>query len=112
MIELSETQISYEANVSEFTEGETTVYIRTRGLPRGQNVNYNPSSVTIKFDVPIEQFAEVEKVRPYEVYVPYSKILEDETGFVTPDIEQTAEQFQLRLRSFQPKAVAYFTVLN
>ncbi|MAL17020.1 MAG: hypothetical protein CL670_08195 [Balneola sp.] len=112
VIELSETQISYEANVSEFTEGETTVYIRTRGLPRGQNVNYNPSSVTIKFDVPIEQFAEVEKVRPYEVYVPYSKILEDETGFVTPDIEQTAEQFQLRLRSFQPKAVAYFTVLN
>ncbi|HBX66522.1 MAG TPA: hypothetical protein DEG32_10340, partial [Balneolaceae bacterium] len=79
VIELSETQISYEANVSEFTEGETTVYIRTRGLPRGQNVNYNPSSVTIKFDVPIEQFAEVEKVRPYEAYVPYSKILEDET---------------------------------
>jgi YbbR domain-containing protein len=112
VIELSETEIIYEANVSEFTEGETTVYIRTRDLPRGQNVNYNPSSVTIKFDVPIEQFAEVEKVRPYEVYVPYSKILEDETGFVTPDVEQTAEQFELRLRSFQPKAVAYFTVLN
>lgn len=112
VIELSETEITYEANVSEFTEGETTVYIRTRGLPRGQNVNFNPSSVTIKFDVPIEQFAEVEKLRPYEVFVPYSKILEDETGFVTPDVEQTAEQFELRLRSFQPKAVAYFTVLN
>jgi YbbR domain-containing protein len=112
VISLSENVISYQADVSEFTEGETTVYIRTRGLPRGQNVNYNPSSVTIKFDVPIEQFADVEKVRPYEVYVAYSKILEDETGFVTPDIEQTAEQFELRLRSFQPKAVAYFTVLN
>ncbi len=112
VVQLSEDRITFTANVSEFTEGETTVYIRTRGLPRGQNVNYNPSSVTIKFDVPIEQYSEVEKVRPYEVYVPYSKILEDETGFVTPDIEQTAEQFELRLRSFQPKAVAYFTVLN
>ncbi|WP_421773598.1 YbbR-like domain-containing protein [Gracilimonas sp.] len=112
VVELSETEITYNANVSEFTEGETTVYIRTRGLPRGQNVNYNPSSVTIRFDVPIEQYAEVEKIRPYEVYVPYAKILEDSTGFVTPDIEQTAEQFELRLRSFQPKAVAYFTVLN
>lgn len=112
VIQLSENEITFTANVSEFTEGETTVYIRTRGLPRGQNVNYNPSSVTIKFDVPIEQFSEVEKVRPYEVYVPYSKIIEDETGFVTPDIEQTAEQFELRLRSFNPKAVAYFTVLN
>ncbi|MGN8225825.1 CdaR family protein [Gracilimonas sp. BCB1] len=112
VVELSETEITYNADVSEFTEGETTVYIRTRGLPRGQNVNYNPSSVTIRFDVPIEQYAEVEKIRPYEVYVPYAKILEDSTGFVTPDIEQTAEQFELRLRSFQPKAVAYFTVLN
>lgn len=112
VVQLSADEITFTANVSEFTEGETTVYIRTRGLPRGQNVNYNPSSVTIKFDVPIEQYSEVEKVRPYEVYVPYSKILEDETGFVTPDIEQTAEQFELRLRSFQPKAVAYFTVLN
>ncbi|MBO6584479.1 MAG: YbbR-like domain-containing protein [Gracilimonas sp.] len=112
VVELSENEITYNADVSEFTEGETTVYIRTRGLPRGQNVNYNPSSVTIRFDVPIEQYAEVEKIRPYEVYVPYAKILEDSTGFVTPDIEQTAEQFELRLRSFQPKAVAYFTVLN
>lgn len=112
VIELSETEVRFKANVSEFTEGETTVYIRTRGLPRGQNVNYNPSSVTIKFDVPIEQFTDVEKVQPYEVYVPYSKILEDSTGFVTPDIELIADQYELRLRSFQPKAVAYFTVLN
>ncbi|MEX0844739.1 MAG: CdaR family protein [Balneolaceae bacterium] len=112
VIEISENEINFEADVSEFTEGETTVYIRTRNLPRGQNVNYNPSSVTIRFDVPIEQYSEVEKIRPYEVYVPYSKILEDSTGFVTPDIQQTAEQYELRLRSFQPKAVAYFTVLN
>lgn len=112
VIELSENEIIFTADVSEFTEGETTVYIRTRGLPRGQNVNYNPSSITIKFDVPIEQYADVEKIDPYEVFVPYSKILEDSSGFVTPDIELTANQYELRLRSFQPKAVAYFTVLN
>lgn len=112
VIELSESEVTFSADVSEFTEGETTVYIETRGLPRGQNVNYNPSSVTIKFDVPIEQFADVEDINPYEVYVPYSKILEDSSGFVTPDIELTADQYELRLRSFQPKAVAYFTVLN
>lgn len=112
VVDISEDEIRFEANVSEYTEGEVTVYIRTRNLPRGQNVNYNPSSVTIRFDVPIEQYTEVSKIRPYEVYVPYSKIVEDSTGFVTPDIQQTAEEYELRLRSFQPKAVAYFTVLN
>ncbi len=112
VIELSESEVNFSADVSEFTEGETTVYIETRGLPRGQNVNYNPSFITIKFDVPIDQYADVENEKPYEAFVLYSEILEDSTGFVTPDIELTAHQYELRLRSFQPKAVAYFTVLN
>ncbi len=105
-------EITFTANVSEFTEGETSVYIRTRDLPRGQIINYNPSAVRIRFDVPLEQFAEVQNIRPYEVYVPYSEILEDSTGFVTPDIELITTQYQIRLRSFQPKAVAYFSVLD
>lgn len=112
VISLSESEISFEADISEFTEGETTVYIRTRGLPRGQNVTYNPASLTITYDVPIEQYADVEKVQPYEAYVPYSEILEDSTGYVTPDVELVEKSYELRLRNFKPKAVAYFTVIN
>ena len=111
-MELSHRAVTFRAKVSEFTEGETTIYLRTRNLPRGQSINYNPSSVTIKYDVPIGQYAQVQQLQPYEVYVPYSKIVEDSTGFVTPDIELTATEFELRLRSFQPKAVAYFSVLD
>lgn len=112
LIESDISAITLSANVSEFTEGETSVYIRTRGLPRGQVINYNPSAVLIRFDVPLEQYAEIQNTRPYEVYVPYSKIREDSTGFVTPDIELMATQYQIRLRSFQPKAVAYFSVVD
>lgn len=112
VISLSDSEISYEADISEFTEGETTVYIRTRGLPRGQNVTFNPASLTITYDVPIEQYADVEKVQPYEAYVPYSEILEDSTGYVTPDVELVEKSYELRLRNFKPKAVAYFTVIN
>lgn len=112
LIEYDVEQVTFNANVSEFTESEVSVYIRTRGLPRGQIINYNPSSVTIRFDVPIEQYSQVQNERPYEVYVPYSEILEDSSGFVTPDIEQVLTKYELRLRSFQPKAVAYFSVLD
>lgn len=112
LIEPSISEIILSANVSEFTEGETSVYIRTRGLPRGQVINYNPSAVLIRFDVPLEQYTEIQNTRPYEAYVPYSKIQRDSTGFVTPDIELIATQFQIKLRSFQPKAVAYFSVVD
>ncbi len=112
LLEVDVDEIRFSANVSEFTEGEVSVYIRTRGLPRGSIINYNPSIVTIRFDVPIEQYAEVKRQRPYEVYVPYQEILEDSTGFVTPDIELVATQYNIKLRSFQPKAVAYFSVLD
>lgn len=89
-----------------------SVYIRTQNIPRGSIINYNPSTVTIRFDIPIEQYNELQNQRPYEVYVPYQEILEDSTGFVTPDIELVATQYQIKLRSFQPKAVAYFSVLD
>jgi hypothetical protein len=112
LIEFDVEEIEFTGNVSEFTEGEVMVFIRTRNLPRGSIINYNPSSVNIRFDVPIEQYVQVQNARPYEVYVPYQEILEDSTGFVTPDIEQVATQYQLKLRSFQPKAVAYFSVLE
>lgn len=112
LIEKDVEEITYSANVSEFTEGEVSVYIRTRNLPRGSIINYNPSSVTIRYDIPIEQYVEVQNTRPYEVYVPYQEILEDSTGFVTPDIELVATQYNIKLRSFQPKAVAYFSVLD
>ena len=112
LIEASLSQITFTADVSEFTEGEVSVYIRTRGLPRGQVINFNPSAVLIRYDVPIEQYAEIQNIRPYEVYVPYSEIREDSTGYVTPDIELIATQYDIKLRSFAPKAVSYFSVLN
>lgn len=112
LFEVSVQNVTLSANVSEFTESEATVYIRTRDLPRGQNITYNPSSITIRYDVPLEQFAEISNQIPYVVYVPYRKIQEDETGFVTPDIELIATKYALKLRSFQPKAVAYFSVVD
>lgn len=112
LIEYDIEEITFQADVSEFTEGEVSVIIRTRDNPRGSIINYNPSTVTIRFDVPIEQYTELQNQRLYEVYVPYEEILEDSTGFVTPDIELVTTQYEIKLRSFQPKAVAYFSVLD
>lgn len=105
-------EVKYSAEVSEFTESEVNILIKAKDIPRGESIVFNPASVTIKYDVPLKYYSEVASLRPYEVYVPYDKIKNDQTGFVSPDIELTATEYYLKLRNFQPKVVAYFSVLD
>lgn len=104
-------QIQYTLNVAEFTEVEMRVPVRTRNLPPGQAITYNPSTVTVKYDVPIDQYNDVKETRPFLVYVDYSTIVIDSTGIVTPEVEKASSAFDVRLRSFQPSRVSYFNIL-
>ena len=97
--------------VSEFTEAEIRVPIRTRNLPVDSAVSYNPSTITVRFDVPIHQYTEVQGTRPFAAYVDYSVIEEDDSGRVTPDIDILETDYILRLRSFQPQRVSYFRIV-
>ncbi|PAU94085.1 hypothetical protein CK503_07680 [Aliifodinibius salipaludis] len=112
VINLSQDEVSFEADVVEYTEGEMQANISTRNLPPGRMVSYSPLAVRIKYDVPIEEYADVQDENPFEVYVSYQQVLEDSTGFVTPQIEENNERYHIKLRSFQPRRVAYFIVLD
>lgn len=112
VINLSRDEVSFEADVVEYTEGEMQANISTRNLPPGRMVSYSPLAVRIKYDVPIEEYADVQDENPFEVYVSYQQILEDSTGFVTPQIEENNERYHIKLRSFQPRRVAYFIVVD
>lgn len=98
-------------HVAEFTEAEVRVPIRTRNLPSGSAVSYNPSSITVRFDVPIAQYSEIQGVRAFSAYVDYSVIENDDSGRITPEIEIEETGYVVRLRSFQPPRVSYFRVI-
>ncbi len=104
--------VKYRFNVTEFTEGEIRVPIRLRNLPPGRAVTYNPSTVTIRYSVPIDQYSEVQNTRPFVAYVDYSTIEEDTTGLVIPQIERAEDDYDVRLRSFSPRTVSYFMVVD
>ncbi|MFU8812366.1 MAG: CdaR family protein [Balneolaceae bacterium] len=104
-------QATLTASVSEFTEAEVRIPIRTRNLPPGQAVTFNPSSIMVRFDVPIDQFADVQNIRPYAAFVEYSSIQDDDTGLISPEIETITTDFDVRLRSFQPSRVSYFNIV-
>jgi YbbR domain-containing protein len=103
--------VMLSAEVTEFTEAEIRVPIRTRNLPNDSAVSYNPSTITVRFDVPIHQYSEIRGTRPFAAYVDFSVIEEDNTGRVTPEIEILETDYLLKLRSFQPQRVSYFRIV-
>jgi hypothetical protein len=104
--------VMLQLEVAEFTEAEIRIPIRTRNLPSGQAVTYNPSSITVRFDVPIEQYSEIQGTRPFSAYVDFSVIEGDDSGRVTPEVEIAETDQIVRLRSFQPFRVSYFRVVS
>ncbi|MEX0660530.1 MAG: YbbR-like domain-containing protein [Balneolaceae bacterium] len=103
--------VIYSVQVAEFTESEVKVPIRTRNLPSGKAITYNPSTVTVRFNVPIDQYNDVQDTRPFFAYVDYAAIETDDTGFITPEIERATDDFDVRMRDFQPSRVSYFNIL-
>lgn len=112
LLSLEENEVIYSANVAEYTEGEVNVSINTRNLPSGRSVSYSPTSITVRYDVPINEYAEIQDTNIFDAFVTYRQLEEDSSGFVTPQIEQSANDYHITVRSFQPPSVAYFMVLG
>lgn len=104
--------VLYEANISEFTESEVRIPIRTRNMPSGKAVTFNPSSITVRYDVPIDRYSEIQGIRPFLAYVDFEELESDTTGFITPTIEQTVTNINIRLRSYHPTTISYFNILT
>ncbi|MDX1641696.1 MAG: CdaR family protein [Balneolaceae bacterium] len=108
---LDPNEVNFEAQIAEFTEAEVRVPIRTRNLPAGRAVTYNPSSILVRFDVPLTQYSEVQGTRPFRAYVDYTVIEQDSSGRIAPKIEVVETDYFIRLRSFQPPRVSYFRIV-
>lgn len=111
---ISPLEVTYNAKVAQYTEGEARVPIEARNMPSGRSVTFSPSVLTIRYNVPVDQYSEVQELsEPFSAYVTYRQINEDTTGFVVPNIENSAPaEYNLEVRSYQPTSVSYFMVLN
>jgi len=111
-VSVSPQRISYIFEVAEFTEGEVRIPIQIRNLPPGGAVTYNPSTIVVRYGVPVDQYTEVQNTRPFSAYVDYSTIEDDTTGLVIPQVERVDDVYNVTLRSFQPRTVSYFRILE
>ncbi|MEX0929676.1 MAG: hypothetical protein WDZ53_09735 [Balneolales bacterium] len=111
LIELDVNEVVYRAPVAEYTEGETRIQVRTEGMPEDREVRFSPSVITVRYDVPIHEYAQSQDIVPFEAVVPYTELVEDTTGLVTPSVHPIDHNLNLRLRSTQPRRVSYYNVL-
>lgn len=114
LISISPETVTYNARVAQFTEGEARVEIGIQDIPANRSVSFSPSFITVKFDVPVDQYTAVQNIsNPFRAYVTSEQIRQDTTGFIVPNVEKSASSdFDLRLRSFQPNRVSYFTIVD
>lgn len=104
-------QVVLEAQVAEFTEAQVRIPVRSRNLPSGVAITFSPSSLLVRYNVPIHQYNDVQNIRPFIAYVDYERIEADTTGLIRPQVEQVTDDFDVRLRNFQPTRVSYFEIL-
>lgn len=112
LISRSQEEVQFTGKVAQFTEGEADIDLETHNLPEGSRISYSPSSITVKYDVPVNEYADIEDEELFEAYLTYQQIEEDTTGYVKPQIEHLSDNEHIKIRSFQPKEVAYFMVLD
>ncbi|MEX0593198.1 MAG: CdaR family protein [Balneolaceae bacterium] len=111
-LELDEPDVHVEYQVAEFTEGEMTVPIRVRDLPGEEQIRYQPSTVNIRYDVPIEQYNAVQEARPFRAFIEYSELMADTTGSLIPRIETMDGAWTLRVRQIRPSRIRYFRIVE
>lgn len=112
VIQLDHDMVRVTIEIAEFTEGELRIPVRVRGMPVGRNVIFNPSSITVRYDVPIDKYQESQDLNPFVAYVDYVDLLNDTTGQAFPEIVNVTEFPNLRIKSTQPRSVAYFIVVT
>lgn len=112
VVSLNTSYVTIEAEIAEFTEGEVRVPIVVSDAPTGREVNFTPSTVLVRYAVPIEEYAQSQEEIPFRVYVPYSQITRDTTGLISPVTEIISQNLNVRMRSVQPRSVSYFVVIT
>ncbi len=92
-----------------FTESTREIDVTVRGIPSGREVvRLEPSSVRVRYRVPLSQYDQVQRAMDFYAEVSYEDILTDTTGRIRPELHlppdleiRDVEMFPPTLRAYQ-----------
>lgn len=108
LINVRPKKASFTARVSEYTEGEIRLLVRTENAPSNTAITFSPSVITVRYDVPLIEYARSQEQIPYKAVVPFDELSSDSSGFVSPVITDVSDSLHIKLRSYRPRRVAYY----
>lgn len=112
LLEFDQSSVTLQGSVDEYTEEEVRVSIQVRDKPEDSDIRFSPSSVTVTFRVPLDQYELLDDTDPFEAYVYYSDLEEDRTGSVRPHVSQINSELNLLIRNIQPRSINYYMVVD
>ncbi|WP_160110617.1 CdaR family protein [Aequorivita lipolytica] len=97
-------KVTVNLAVAEFSQGKFTLPIEIINLPPDLEIKLVPSSVTVSYDVSVNEFSKISKEN-FRVVCDYSKRNKEE-NFMLPTLENMPSNIQNVI--FEPKKVDYF----
>jgi len=105
-------QITLVQEAAEFTEGEVRIPIQTRRLPLDLNIEFTPAFITVRYLIPIEEYDQIRDRDLFEAIVTAEMLVNDSSGYITPQINPLIEDLSIRIQSLHPAQITYFEVVE
>ena len=107
LVELDVSESNFDVDVQAFTEGRRQIDVRVENAPAGQEIAFDPSSTTVTFQVPVNQFDLAQSSDEFYAFIPYDEIRSDTVGRVFPRIH-LPDSLDIRESRISPVSFGYF----
>lgn len=111
LLEFDFEEVELFANVQEFTEHTRVLNVQVKDAPPNRRVSLDPSSVRVRYRVPLGQFDEAAGSSDFIAYVTYDEIVSDTSGVLYPHLDWP-EELNIRDTRVEPDALRYYNVLG
>lgn len=107
LVEVSLDEVTLSVPVALFTEASRELEVRTEGTPPGSNpVRLIPSTVTVTYSIPMNEFDRAETSEHFYAVVDYASAINDTTGTVQP-ILHLPQELHVRNARITPRRLEY-----
>jgi hypothetical protein len=112
LLEVNETIVALTLDVEEFTEAEIEVNVDILNKPLGTVLSLTPSTISIRYDVPIKDFKKLQGIVPFAARVDYNDLDTDASGYILPTVTKFPGNATIVYKDHQPKRLRYFVNRN